>query len=297
MPLKNGQPHKAGTFKRASKASAKSILRILPLRSRKTLVLAFLLGYLPHIAHPRTFNEKVVHRELLEHDPRFRVLADKWEVREHVADVVGKQYLTEVFAVISSVSDFDIETLPARFVAKPTHESGEIYFVSDKSALDHRDFVRTLSGWLCSTYGSFHGEYWYAQIPPRIIIEEWLCQEGHDVAPDFKFYVFHGRVEVVQVEFDRFTRHTKNLFTREWQRLPVEYIDPSDPGAGPSRPARLYEMISVAEALGQEFDFVRVDLYCIDDSRIVFGEMTFAPNSGYGRFKPRTFDYEFGKLW
>lgn len=282
---------------RARKAFIKAAACLLPMRWRQTVGMLLLLGYLPNIAQPRTFNEKIAHRKLFEHDPRFRVLTDKWAVREHVRAVVGEVYLSDVYAVISCLSDLKLDKLPDRFVAKPSHHSGKIYFVSNKSALDERDFIRTLASWLSSTYGSFHGEYWYAQIPPRIIIEKWLSQEAHDVALDFKFYVFHGRVELISVEFDRFTRHTKNLYTREWQQLPVEHKHPRNLDAGPARPARLYEMISVAEALGQEFDFVRIDLYCIDDSHIVFGEMTFAPNSGHGRFSPRTFDFEFGKLW
>ena len=264
---------------------------------RKTIVMAISLGYWPKIKRPRTFNEKIAHLQLLEYDPRFQVLADKWEVRGYVSDVVGKQYLTEVFAVMSSVSELNLDKLPDRFVAKPNHLSGEIYFISDKRSLDYRDFVRTLNLWLSSTHGIFHGEYWYAQIPPRIIIEEWLSDNGQDVPSDIKFYVFHGRVEYIQIDLNRFSRHTKIIHTREWRELAVEYHLPHDPDTGLAKPARLDEMISVAEALGQEFDFVRVDLYCLDDSRIVFGEMTFNPNTGIGRFKPRKFDFEFGELW
>jgi len=295
--MRNGRQHNVKGFTRLSKLFAKPLTRVLPPLWRKSFMMALYLGYWPNIRHPRTFNEKIAHRQLLEYDPRFRVLADKWEVRKSVADSVGGQYLTEVFAIITSVSDLKLDNLPDRFVVKPNHLSGEIYFVSDKSSLDLKDFVRTLHRWLSSTHGLFHGEYWYAQISPRIIVEEWLCEEGDDVPPDFKFYVFHGRVEFVQVDLGRFTNHVKNIFTTEWRQLPVDLRYPSDPDAGPAKPALLHEMISVAEALGREFEFVRVDLYCLDDSRIVFGEMTFNPNSAYGRFTPRTFDFEFGKLW
>ena len=261
-------------------------------------MMTIFLGYVPNIAHPRSFNEKITHRKLLEHDPRFQNLADKWAVREYVATVVGKQYLNQVFAVISSVSELKLDTLPDRFVVKPNHYSGQIYFISDKSALDASSFARTLDGWLSSKYGVDQGEYWYAQIPPRIIFEEWLTQDGHRVAMDLKFYVFHGRVEAIHVNFDRFFgRHAKNFYSREWHKLPVKLYRPNETGAGLERPARLDDMIAIAEALGRDFDFVRVDLYCIDDARILFGEMTFAPDGGHGRYTPRTFDFELGKFW
>ena len=53
----------------------------------------------------------------------------------------------------------------------------------------------------------------------------------------------------------------------------------------------------VAEELGAEFDFIRVDLYNTTDNEIIFGEMTVAPASGMGRFIPREYDYEFGSHW
>ena len=107
-------------------------------------MMTIFLGYVPNIAHPRSYNEKITHRKLLEHDPRFQKLADKWGVREYVATVVGKQYLNQVFAVVSSVADLDLDALPDRFVAKPTHQSGKIYFISDKNALGRRSFFTHL---------------------------------------------------------------------------------------------------------------------------------------------------------
>jgi hypothetical protein len=41
---------------------------------------------------------------------------------------------------------------------------------------------------------------------------------------------------------------------------------------------------------------VRVDLYDLPDG-LKFGEMTFAPHSGFAPFKPRRFDFIFGTLW
>ncbi len=68
--------------------------------------------------------------------------------------------------------------------------------------------------------------------------------------------------------------------------------------ADPPRPmpARLREMIAVAESLGDGTDFVRVDLYLLPD-RIVFGELTSYPAGGDSPFEPPSFDVEFGRHW
>jgi len=52
----------------------------------------------------------------------------------------------------------------------------------------------------------------------------------------------------------------------------------------------------VARRLSQGIDFVRVDLYDLDD-RVVFGEMTLYPASGRGGFDPPSFGRAVGDMW
>lgn len=54
-------------------------------------------------------------------------------------------------------------------------------------------------------------------------------------------------------------------------------------------------MLEIAETLAEDLDYVRVDLYCVNDSRIVFGELTLAP--GRRPFEPRDYDWKFGAYW
>jgi hypothetical protein len=206
-----------------------------------------------------------------------------------------------VYALISSISELDLASLPDRFIAKPTNQSGKVFFVSKKADLDKEYFVRVLDNWLHSKYeyGITNGEYWYAEMPPRVMFEEWLSDGRHNVPLDYKFYVFHGKVHTIQVSF-RFPHHRMNFYTPEWQQIPMrdgEY--PNEPiDSEDVRPAKLEEMISVAEIFGKDFDFVRVDLYHLFSShRIVFGELTFAPGSGYIPFVPDYYDLKLGRLW
>lgn len=52
----------------------------------------------------------------------------------------------------------------------------------------------------------------------------------------------------------------------------------------------------MAEALGRDFDFMRVDLYSIR-ARTVFGEMTLAPGAGWIPFLPQGYDAVLGSHW
>jgi hypothetical protein len=56
-------------------------------------------------------------------------------------------------------------------------------------------------------------------------------------------------------------------------------------------------MIAVAEKLAGDWGYVRVDLYCIDDKDVYFGEMTFAHNSGLFLLLPEHWNEHFGSLW
>jgi len=274
----------------------------MPLSLRVKLEMRRLLGYWPNIDNPKTFNEKIANRKLKQRDDRYKVLTDKWLAREYVRSKIGENYLSKVYAVISSISELNLENLPERFVAKPTHQSGKIYFVDSKTELDKEHFLHVLYEWLHSKYkyGIEQGEYWYAEIQPKVMFEEWLSSGRYNVPPDFKFFVFHGKVQAIQVDFSRFTYHTRNFYTRKWQQIPMMHSGYTNKLINPEeiKPSKLTEMIAVAEALGSDFDFVRVDLYYLFDSnRIVFGEMTFAPGSGYIRHIPDDYDLKFGELW
>ena len=55
-------------------------------------------------------------------------------------------------------------------------------------------------------------------------------------------------------------------------------------------------MINLAERIGAQFDFVRVDLYSPPQG-ILFGEVTFYPGAGLRAFIPEDWDYKFGEPW
>jgi hypothetical protein len=63
-----------------------------------------------------------------------------------------------------------------------------------------------------------------------------------------------------------------------------------------SKPVNLGQMINLAEKIGAQFDFARVDLYSPPQG-ILFGEVTFSPEGGHGAFIPEDWDNKFGEPW
>ncbi len=261
----------------------------------ETLLMLALLGYLPNIRRPRSFNEKVVARKLAPFPEVWVEYADKIAVRRHVADRIGAAYLTDLLMVTDRPDDLRDDALPDRFVVKGSHGSGLARLV-EASTRPPIDALRTeCQRWLQTRYGVATHEPWYTRIAPKILVEAFIRDDQFGVPLDYKCWVFHGKVAFIQVDFDRFTNHTRTFYSRDWERQPWTTFYPRGPAL--AKPSKLQEIIEVAEALAVDPDFVRVDLYCPNDARVVFGELTFTPEAGWGPFYPRSFDAEVGRLW
>lgn len=243
--------------------------------------------------------------------------ADKAAVRDYVTTVIGRQYLPHALAIVDDPSALLDIGLPDGYVVKPTHGSGAVIVVSDRAPATARlrsepddwtyqhvrpafapraDVVRIAQGWLGQLYGEGPNREWvYGQVPRRIIVEELLSGPEGAVPADYKLFVFHGRCAYIQVDADRFGDRTQDFFRPDWQHLPLSG-GPPWACPRPEKPAALAEMIDVAERLGVDTDFVRVDLYCVHD-RVVFGELTSFPAGGDSPFDPEYFNEEFGSHW
>jgi hypothetical protein len=120
-----------------------------------------------------------------------------------------------------------------------------------------------------------------------------------DQAPvDYKFLVFQGRVEVIQVHRDRFTAPKMTFYNRAWRKLAVLIVTDGvcEVVEDVARPARLDEMITAAEALARGIDFMRVDLYATPD-RIYFSELTITPPTAWPATSRPSSTFSPGGLW
>ncbi|WP_307789427.1 ATP-grasp fold amidoligase family protein [Mycolicibacterium baixiangningiae] len=286
----------------------------VPWRERSSIVRAVRLW---RTRNPRTFREKVRYKMLRDHRPLVVTFADKAAVRDYVATVVGGQYLPHEYAVAGDPQALYDVSLPDAYVVKPTHGSGAAIVVSGRAPSEARlpkepgnwsyqhvrpefasreDVVRIAQGWVAQLYGQGPNREWvYGQMPRQVIVEELLAGEDGAIPDDYKFFVFHGNCAYVQVDAGRFDRRTQDFFRPDWEHVPLSGGPPwADPR--PEKPARLSDMIEVAERLGVDTDFVRVDLYSVD-GRIVFGELTSFPAGGDSHFDPEYFNDEFGAHW
>ena len=260
-------------------------------------------GYPLDIDDPKTWNEKLTVRKLDRSFNDALILQDKYASRKLVEDRVGAEFLTQVYDITDDPEAIDSTKYPSKFVLKATNSCGpKSIFIHDGDAPCDPDLARkharSIFGMHDRIFDRFYyysNEWWYGEIPKRLMVEEFLT-DGHGKVPlDYKFFVFHGRVHCIQVDFGRFIDHTRGIFDRDWNRMDVRIGYPDGPQK--DRPGNLEEMIEIAEAIGSGYGFLRVDLYNIDDNTIRFGETTIAPSLGHARIEPVSFDRELGDLW
>ncbi|WP_294531703.1 ATP-grasp fold amidoligase family protein [uncultured Bacteroides sp.] len=262
----------------------RKIARVIPDKVQLTLLHRVYIGSFVNWTNPRTFTEKLQWLKIYNRNPLYTKLVDKFAVKDYVANKIGESYIIPTIAVWDNPNDIDWESLPNQFVLKTTHGGGAcgVFICKDKLSFNRQDCIRGLKKSLKSDlYWSFR-EWPYKNVPKRIIAEKYIS-EGKDLR-DYKFFCFNGKVEFFKIDFGRFTTHRANYYSREGTILPFgEEMCPPDFTAELILPGNLSEMILVAEKLSEDLPFVRVDLYNVN-GKILFGEITFYPASGFGQF-------------
>ncbi len=241
--------------------------------------------------NPRTFNEKLQWLKLYWRDDRMTICADKYRVREYIAEKVGPGILNDLYGVYERAEDINFEELPASFVLKVNHHSGGNVLCRDITKLDRSAACTFLNQYLRQDHFKPAREWSYKNIPRRIIAEKYLEENGKPPT-DYKIFCFNGEPLFIEVDKDRIENHVRNCYDLEWNLLPFIYKFPNmeEPVM---KPTGLKDMLHYAKILSADFPFVRVDFYCIQ-GRVWFGEMTFYPSGGTGRFSPESYDEYWG---
>lgn len=251
------------------------------------------------IRNPKTFNELIQWGKIYDNTEIRSRLADKYEVREWVAERIGEQHLIPLLGVWDRAEDIDFTQLPDKFVLKCNHGSAYNIIVRDKTTLDEAKTRKQLNDWLHEDYAFKGFELHYQQIKPRIIAEKDMLEERMEDLPDYKFFCFGGRVFCSYTMIDCAVSHANGrlgFFDREYNLMPYHRKEFKPITEQIEKPQNYDKMIELAEILAEGFPHVRVDFYNVD-GKIYFGEMTFTTANGRGIFEPEEFDCILGEQW
>lgn len=247
-----------------------------------------------NLKNPERFNEKIQALKLNKEAFGYWVFADKYEVRKHVATIIGVKYLIPLIKIYDYVEEIDFNELPNQFVLKCTHDSGTIIICRDKAHLNQDSVLKILQSGLNRNYFYEHREPQYKNIKPRILCQEFISTPGGDVPSDYKIFCFDGVPTYIEVDTDRFEKHGRVIYDVNWNRAPfsIKFVNPD---LSAPKPDNLDEMLQVSTKLANRFKFVRVDLFSINN-RIYFCELTFHHGAGYEQFYPDEYDLRLGEM-
>ncbi len=248
-----------------------------------------------NLKSPKTFNEKLIWRKIHQRDPRFTVFADKIAVKDEISRLIGQEHIIPTLWSGQNPEEIPFDQLAPPYAIKVSHSSGLNIFVKTAKDLDSVATISSMKKQLLYSHHHLFREWSYLGIPRRVLVEKMLIAENGQPPVDYKFYVFHGEVKIIQIDTDRFDDHYQLYLDKNWETLPFRKdCKPMD--GPPPKPARLDKLLELAVAIGSQFDFVRVDLYDTPEG-IFFGETTFYPGAGDGRFQPEKWDGIIGSYW
>ena len=251
--------------------------------------------YRANLKSPGTFNEFTLAGKNAKVRDSFGQYVDKFLVKEFVKKTVSKNICINTQFYFNNIEELDLEKLKFPCIFKPTHYSGVVEVWNSKSDIDVGALKKAISILNKLNLYFLTGERQYKNLKPGYIIEDLLTTDDKSDLKDYKFFVFRGKVEVIQVDIDRHTNHTRAFYSRSWENLYFSTFYPTYTG-DIVRPESLDEMICIAENLGATFAFVRVDLY-YESGQIYFGELTFDHGSGYEPFSKVEMDEYLGSLY
>lgn len=248
--------------------------------------------WLLNLKNPQKFTEKIQWIKLYERTPLRQTAANRLAVRNYVANRIGKKHLIPLISSFESLTESIWESLPNQFILKANHGCGMLKIVRNKQQENFDQTLKQTEEWKQTDYFKLGREWAYKGLPRTILAEKLLLDANENIPKDYKFFCFNGTVKLIQVDYNRFGDQKRNLFNRDFKRIDGTLRFPPYSGSV-TKPAQLDQAITMAETLGAEFSFIRVDLYLMQDN-IYFGELTNYPGNGFVRFYPEELEYKYG---
>lgn len=253
-------------------------------------------GYWPRLRSPRSMNERILHRIWSDQHSQAAIVADKLAVRGYVQNKISKDILIPLYWSGNNPENIPFSELPGQYVIKANHGSGWLRIITDKSKIDQKEIVDECKRWLSLKHSSRWNEKHYDDIKPMILIEQYIKDKVYDLPLDYKFFCFHGKVEYLHIDADRYSDHKRDILDTQWNRLPFNILYPNI-NRPITKPENLDRMIEIAQQLSSGFDFCRIDLYCQNGRHIYFGEITLTPGAALDPYYPVEWDFRIGDLW
>ena len=216
--------------------------------------------------------------------------ADKILLHEYSKKKLGKDICNRILKIYNNTREIQLNELPDKFVLKTNHGSGFNIIVNNKTNFDYINAKKSLNKWLNLDYGRIFMEFHYSFIKRKIFAEEFI---GDDLK-NYKFMCYNGKPKFVYLSITEKNKKYRNFYDMEWNFLNFYCLSKPHPTKNFSKPKFFGLMKRYASILSNDFIFVRVDFYELENE-IRLGELTFTPMGSFFYCKNRSHEIELGK--
>jgi hypothetical protein len=248
-----------------------------------------------NLDHPELFSEKLQWLKLNYRNPLLPKLVDKYEAKKFIDKAVGIEFVIPTHSIFENANDIKVKNLPEKYALKATHGSGWNLICNSGNCYCEEYIHEYFNKWLRKSFYTYSKEWAYKDIKPRVICEELLLDSNNNLPLDYKVYCFNGQPEfILTVRRSPNGKSTHTFFDKDWKMAPFgknkKQIDYNVP-----KPKHLKKMLELSAKLSQDFPFLRVDFFYINEN-IFIGELTFYPDSGMSLFQPIEWEKKLGQL-
>lgn len=238
-------------------------------------------GHKMNWEHPQSFNEKLNWCKVYNRIDLYTTLADKYAVKQFVADRIGKEYVVENYGVWENWDEVDFSKLPDQFVLKCTHDSGGAFICRDKSTFDKENIGRLIKKNLKKNLYYGMREWPYKNIPPRIIADRLLDDHTGKELRDYKWWCFNGKPQFMYCTIKGENLY-ENFYDMDFHPVAINHGFPRHKPEF-EKPNNFELMKDLAAKLADGIPFVRIDFFDVD-GHVYFGEFTFFDWAGMQPF-------------
>lgn len=233
----------------------------------------------------KTLSEKIQWLKIYDSNKLKIKCSDKLLVRDYCKEKLQKDLFVPILGVWKTFDEIDFNKLPNDYVLKTNHGSHTNIIVKNNK-INKKEAKKSFDKWLSKDWSWWGKEMAYYPIDRKIFAEKYVQDKINGELTDYKFLCFNGEPKFVQVINDRNTKKFHlNYYDMNFNFVDISRIDvPNNKNIKDNKPYNFELMKEYAKKLSQDFNFVRVDFYEIDNI-VYLSELTFFPASGFLKYK------------
>jgi hypothetical protein len=270
-----------------------SIIAIfIPARLFVSLQYYFIYSKTIDYSSPKLLSEKLQILKIGKQSNNKIICSDKIKVKDYIRSRGYEHLLIPTLDIQDRFHGLSWNEYPVPYIIKVSNGSGQQIVVMTKRVRFASKVLFMLRSFI-KRYNRTK-EMVYAYSKHRFIVEPYLMN-ANSIMNDYKFYCFNGEPKFIQINDNNSSKNGRMMIDENYNYYPFPFVSGTEEKIDLPSKSSLDKMKEIARDLSKEFDFVRVDLYLLNDE-IKFGELTFYPLGGYMLRNSYPLDQEWGKL-